>query len=62
MNEKYLNKNVVVYERNGTMTKGEILYWVQEQGEKEYILINDKCIYVENIRFIQEEQEDVSED
>lgn len=62
MNEKYLNKNVVVYEKNGTMTKGEILYWVQEQGEKEYILINDKCIYVENIRFIQEEQEDVSED
>ena len=61
MNEKYLNKNVVVYERNGTITKGEILYWVQEQGEKEYILINDKCIYVENIRFIQEEQEDVSE-
>lgn len=62
MNEKYLNKNVVVYEKNGTITRGEILYWVQEQGEKEYILINDKCIYVENIRYIQENKEDVSED
>lgn len=55
MNNKYLNKKVIVHEKDNKITKGIILYWVKEQDEKEFILINDKCIYVEDIQFIEED-------
>ena len=57
MSEKYLNKKVIVYEKDNTITKGKILYWIKEQDEKEFILINNKCIYVEDIQFIEEDTE-----
>lgn len=52
MNNDLLNKNVVVVQKNGKLTKGIILYWVQEQGERQYILINDECIYIDDIKEI----------
>ena len=54
MKEKYMNKVVIVHEKNGISTKGEILYWVREQGEREFILIKDRCIYVDDIQYIEE--------
>lgn len=52
MNDDLLNKNVVVVQKNGKLTRGIILYWVQEQGEREYILINSECIYIDDINEI----------
>ena len=52
MNDDLLNKNVVVVQKNGKLTKGIILYWVQEQGERDYILINNECIYIDDIKEI----------
>lgn len=52
MNDDLLNKNVVVVQKNGKLTQGIILYWVQEQGEREYILINSECIYIDDIKEI----------
>lgn len=52
MNNDLLNKNVVVVQKNGKLTKGIILYWVQEQGERDYILINNECIYIDDIKEI----------
>ena len=53
MKEKYLNQNVEVIKKNGKTTTGIILYWIQENGEREYILINNECIYIDEIEFIQ---------
>ena len=53
MREKYLNKEVFIRQKNGKQIVGKILYWVEEQGEREYILINDECIYADEIEFIE---------
>ena len=53
MRERYLNKEVFIRQKNGKQIVGKILYWVEEQGEREYILINDECIYVDEIEFIE---------
>ena len=52
MNDDLLNKYVVVVQKNGKLIQGIILYWVQEQGEREYILINSECIYIDDIKEI----------
>ncbi len=53
MREKYLNKEVFIRQKNDKQTIGKILYWIQEQGEREYVLINNECIYVDDIEFIE---------
>lgn len=53
MKEKYLNKEVFIRQKNDKQTIGKILYWIQEQGEREYILINNECIYVDDIEFME---------
>lgn len=54
MSEEYLNKKVRILENNGIITYGEILYWVEEKGERPFILINNKCIYIDEIKEIKE--------
>ena len=52
MKKEFLNKEVEITKKNGKKIIGKVLYWIQEQGEREYILINDECIYIDEIEFI----------
>ncbi len=52
MKKEFLNKEVEITKKNGKKIIGKVLYWIQEQGEREYILINDECIYIDEIKFI----------
>lgn len=54
MEQKYVNKNVRIIQNNGKITYGKILYWIEEMGERPYILINNQCIYVDEIKSIEE--------
>lgn len=53
MQEKFLNQEVLILKKDGTETTGIIKYWIQEYGEREYILINSECIYVDEIKYIE---------
>ena len=52
MKKEFLDKEVEITKKNGKKIVGKILYWIQEQGEREYILINNECIYIDEIEFI----------